>query len=138
MISVKDEKSKFGTVLGLILNDLHNHPHRAKRSVISLSRSWNLRWNQGAANNDSAREVYLKPLKEILDLGVPFVVSGGNWAKKSTFVERFPQVLASDEIPLIVVGAATSVITDSLLETNVLNAIQDQRKTLQVCSEGST
>jgi hypothetical protein len=58
-----------------------------------------------AKNNPAIQGNVARSVKGIVDLGVPFVTASGN-DDESRIVDRLPQVLDDDDIPLIVVGAA--------------------------------
>lgn len=57
-----------------------------------------------AKNNPAIRGNVARSVKGTVDLGVPFVTASGNH-DESRVVDKLPQVLDDDDIPLIVVGA---------------------------------
>jgi hypothetical protein len=86
-----------------IIKDLEAHPERRKHSVAVMSVSGNE--VPGNPNNALLRAA----IKKVMDMDVPVVVSGGNYADKGRpNIDQIPALFAEPDYPLIVVGSANA------------------------------
>ncbi|KAH6883067.1 peptidase S8/S53 domain-containing protein [Alternaria rosae] len=92
----------------LILEDIKKND-RAARSVVTTSMALGKDMTaEEAKDNEQTQKLYGNDLRELSNLGVPFVASAGNDAKdpKRKLVDQIPMLLSGDDIPLIIVGAS--------------------------------
>lgn len=102
-------QADFHEAFQLIIQDLKNHPDRARRSVILIvSGSEDKYTLESARADDLVRDYFELPMEEILGLGVPIVCAAGNEALDSTRsnIDSVPAVFQDTDTPLINVGAA--------------------------------
>ncbi|KAI8722565.1 Peptidase-S8 domain-containing protein [Fusarium sp. LHS14.1] len=99
------DADEFTEALGLIIDDLDEHPERRKKSVVSMSINIGQDWD--ADLRDEVRDL----LNQLFDRDVPFVCIAGNIDEvdnDSEEVNEYPALLEGPDIPLIVVGSVNS------------------------------
>jgi hypothetical protein len=93
----------------IIRKDIEANPGRERCSVVVIAKGTPESWTyQRAMNDDWAKEAWQKGIKDIQDLGVPFVCAAGNYGEDPLrpSIDTMPAVLQDDDTPIIVVGAA--------------------------------
>ncbi|KAH7131789.1 peptidase S8/S53 domain-containing protein [Dendryphion nanum] len=96
--------------LELILDDVQDNPDPASKSVVLMSmvfREEKFDSPEEARKSDTGAAV-TERFGDLMDVGVPVVVSSGNYALLgSPRIDNIPPILEGPDLPLIVVGAAT-------------------------------
>jgi len=92
----------------LVVEDIKRND-RAAKSVVTTSMAIGKGMTaEEAKNNQQSQKLYGNHLRELSNLGVPFVASAGNDATDPNrkLVDQLPMLLSGDDIPLIIVGAS--------------------------------
>lgn len=112
LISVKTTHS--GSIIEgfeLILEDLSEfHPERAGKSVVMMSMviAEEIFSSPEEARKDVLGIQFTDLFNDIMDLGVPIVVSAGNYGDKGRKdIDNVPPILEGPDLPLMVIGGAT-------------------------------
>ncbi|KAF2821808.1 hypothetical protein CC86DRAFT_100900 [Ophiobolus disseminans] len=111
LFTVSDEE--FSEALGLIEEHISSIPGRQHKSIVMSAIGWKDALFGGRDTPEEVRDAWDLQVrfgnlyKDIINLGVPVVCAAGN-EEGQTVINSLPQLFESDDIPLIVVGAAES------------------------------
>lgn len=97
----------FYEALKLVIADIKAEPGRELRSVVTSSRSI----GEGHSLSEvrgfkpGLKDLYVTPIEELFDLGVPMVMASGNEGEKVPYIDELPAVIKDEKHPIINVGA---------------------------------
>jgi hypothetical protein len=108
-VKVSGENEDIPEAFELIRKDIEANPGRGRRSVVFTALGSPESWTYETAMNDYyAKEDWLDGIKDLQNLGVPFLCAAGNFGQvpNRLTIDTLPAVLQDNNTPIIVVGAA--------------------------------
>jgi hypothetical protein len=113
LISVKTERSgelpDYADAIRLIVTDIEANPGRELNSVVMTAMNFDDGLTLEKIRLDLRSQMYLKPFRALLNMGVPVVLTAGNRATNSgsQMIDEYPAVAQDQDTPFINVGAST-------------------------------
>jgi hypothetical protein len=108
-VKITEFEDDIPPALALVLRDIRDHPGRERRSVVlTATGSQDPLTYEDAKKDRRFQKWFVEGIKELHDLGVPFVCAAGNNANgaQRQNIDTAPAVFGDNDIPIIVVGAA--------------------------------
>jgi hypothetical protein len=93
----------------MVVADIKANPGRELQSVVISSRSIGNEISYSTVQNFPLghKQLYVDPIEQLFDLGVPLVCAAGNEALAAKFIDELPMVVKDEKHPIINVGAVT-------------------------------
>ncbi|KAH7075138.1 hypothetical protein FB567DRAFT_597071 [Paraphoma chrysanthemicola] len=96
-------ETEFEQAFRLVTDDLRDHPGRAERSVVLITRGFDETTLAEAKLDDISRKLWEVNIRALFDLGVPIVMAAGNNAQGESkyVINSRPQIYQEPGVPII-------------------------------------